>query len=151
MAKLVRAVVLLAYLAAGAVQAREATILFVCQFGSVKSAITRELFRRRAADTHVAVTAISRGITPEAHIDPALAARLSRDGIDPGRDPLQRLDEAALKQADIVVFFDKLPPELDRTDARDWSDLPSMVNSYDSARGVLDPRIDKLLAEISSR
>jgi protein-tyrosine-phosphatase len=140
--------VLLAFLVACHPARADETILFVCQFGSVKSAITRELFRRRAAERGISVTAISRGITPEKHMDPALSSALAGEGIDPARDPLQGLDQTALKGADIVVVFDKLPPAFGRTDVRDWTDTPSMVADYRRAREVLDPRIEALLSEI---
>jgi len=61
---------------AGASQAHIPTVLFVCQFGSVKSSAAREIFKRRAAARGIAVNVFSRGITPEAHASPALKARL---------------------------------------------------------------------------
>jgi hypothetical protein len=41
---------------------RPKRVLFICQFGSVKSPIARELFRRRAKERGIAVIAWSRGI-----------------------------------------------------------------------------------------
>ena len=58
-------------------------VLFICQYGSVKSPIARELFRRRAKERGIAVIALSRGISPEAHIAPSLLAALKADGIRP--------------------------------------------------------------------
>ena len=127
------------------------TVLFVCQFGSVKSAIARELFRARAMARGVPVRVISRGITPERHVSPQLLAQLRVDHIDPDRQPLTRLDAVALGSADIVVLFDRLPPGLARPDARDWSDMPSMNDRYPAARAFLDPRLDHLLDEIAQR
>ena len=124
------------------------TVLFVCQYGTVKSAVAREVFRRRAAVRGIAVNVISRGITPEAHMSPALAAHLAADGIDPLRDTVQPLDREALDRADIVVIFDPLPQALVRSDARDWTAMPSLNATYDAARAFLDQRIESLLGEL---
>ena len=126
------------------------TVLFICQFGSVKSAAAREIFKRRAAARCVAVNVISRGITPEAHASPALKARLAAEGIDLDAQALTKLTPADLKAADIVVIFDPLPVNLARPDARDWTRTPSFNDDYDQARAYLDPRIDTLLDEIAA-
>jgi protein-tyrosine-phosphatase len=124
------------------------TVLFVCQFGSVKSAIARELFKKMASERGVSVKVISRGITPEQHAAPALLERLRSEGIDPSADPLRQLDSAVLGSADVVVLFDPLPTSLVRQDARDWSRMPSMNSDYDQARRFLEPRMQALLQEL---
>jgi protein-tyrosine-phosphatase len=124
-------------------------ILFVCQFGSVKSAIARELFKRRANERAIAVKVQSRGITPEAHLPADLQDVLAKDGIDPARDPLRKLEADDLRNADRVVIFDPLPAGLSAKAVDDWSDLPSMVKDYAHARAILDKRIDQLLDELA--
>ncbi len=124
------------------------TVLFVCQYGTVKSAIAREVLRTGAMQGRVPVNVMSRGITPEDHASAALRQRLRADGIDPDRDPLTQLDADTLRAADIVVLFDDLPMSFSRPDARDWTDTPSMNADYDRARAVLDARIALLLTEL---
>jgi len=124
-------------------------VLFVCQYGTVKSAVAREAFRRRAAERGSSVRAISRGITPQDHLSEDLRERLRLDGLDAARDPVAQLDQVTLDAADIVVVFDPLPSSLVRADARDWSEMPSMNSEYDQARAFLDPRIEALLIEIA--
>ena len=84
---------LCATVAAGAgvppVKGSSPRILFVCQFGSVKSAIARELLKRRAAELHVDLNVSSRGITPEEHFPAPLKAKLGH--IDPAAEPLRQL------------------------------------------------------------
>lgn len=123
-------------------------ILLVCQFGTVKSAITRELLIRRAAERGIALEAWSRGITPEEHLAPALLPRLRAEQIDPGRQPLQPLSARDVARADLVIAFDPLPTSFSRANVRDWSDVPSMNSSYDAARRVIDQRIDALLDQL---
>lgn len=123
-------------------------VLFVCQFGTAKSAIAREIFRRRARERGLAVTAFSRGITVEDHITPPLRQRLTADGIDPAADTARVLSPRDWRHADIVVIFNALPPEIKPADLRDWTDTPSVTDDYAKARAVLDSRIDALLDEI---
>jgi len=141
---------LLSPVLARASDAQAPTVLFICQFGSVKSAAAREIFKRRAAARHIAVTVISRGISPEAHASTALKARLSAESIDLDAQAVTKLAPADLGAADIVVIFDPLPAELMRPDVRDWTQTPSFNNDYDQARAYLDPRIDALLDEIAT-
>lgn len=133
---------------AAAPRRKPALVLFVCQGGTVKSPIAREHMRRLAAARGIAVDAQSRGITPEDHMTPTLAAALKADGIDIGREPVLALTEADLKAADVIVVFNPLPAALGRWSVRDWSDMPSMNENYAAARAALLPRLEALLSEI---
>src|SRR4051794_30176677 len=98
--RLSRRVVVLAALAAPAALPAQAapcappTVLFVCPAGTVKSAIARETLKRRAAASGVRVRVVSRGVHPEDHVSPALAANLRADGIDPAAEPVLALQDA---------------------------------------------------------
>ena len=142
------AIALLTLTSQSALAGEPPKILLVCQFGTVKSAITRELLIRRAAERGIALKAWSRGITPEEHLSPALLPRLRAEQIDPGRQPLQPLSARDVARADLVIAFDPLPTSFSRANVRDWSDVPSMNSSYDAARRVIDQRIDALLDQL---
>ena len=126
-------------------------VLFICQFGSVKSAISRELFRRRAAERGIAAIAVSRGIKPELHLEPHLRDRLAGQGIDPGRDGQHKLSRGDLRRADYTVLFDPLPLGWIGRNARDWTDLSSFNQSYATEEPRVKARIDQLLDEIAAR
>lgn len=126
-------------------------VLFICQFGSVKSAIARELFRRRAAERGIAAIAVSRGIQPEAHLDPRLHDLLAGQGIDPARDGQHKLSRGDLRRADYTVLLDKLPPGWIGRNPRDWTDLGSFNQSYVTEEPRVKARIDQLLDEIAAR
>lgn len=130
---------------------RAPRVLFICQFGSVKSAISRELFRRRAAERGIAATAFSRGIHPEVHLDPHLRERLAGQGIDPARDGQHRLTRRDLHRADYTVLLDPLPPGLTGRNLRDWTDLGSFNQSYDTEEVRVKAKIDQLLDEIAAQ
>ena len=126
-------------------------ILLVCQFGTVKSAITRELLIRRASERGIALKAWSRGITPGDHLSPVLKARLGAEQIDPGRQSVQPLSTRDIERADMVIAFDPLPSLFSRAKVQDWSDVPSMNSSYDAARRVVDKKINALLDQLSRK
>lgn len=126
-----------------------AIVLFVCQGGTVKSPVAREHLRRLAKASGSNVKAMSRGITPEDHMTPKLAATLKADGIDIDADPVLALTVEDLKAATVIVVFNALPPHFGTWQLRDWSDLPSMNEDYAAARAILLPRLEALLRECS--
>ena len=131
------------------VQPAPVRVLFVCQYGTVKSALARELFRKRAAERRIPAIAVSRGITPAEHLSAAARASMVADGIDTARDPLRKLAPADLRKADIVVIFNPLPMKLATRPIRDWAATPSVNDDYANARSEFDRRIDTLLDEIA--
>lgn len=124
------------------------TILFVCEAGTVKSPIAREHMRRLASARGVALDARARGIAPENHMTPQLAAALKADGIDLSHEPALALTAADLKAADIIVVFNPLPARFGTWAVRDWTDVPSMNENYLFARAVLIPRLEALLEDL---
>ena len=127
------------------------TILFVCQFGSVKSALAREVFRKKAAAHGLHLNIMSRALTPEDHAAPGFLTQVTSEGFNLAADPLRKLDAPLLKSADIVVIFDSLPDGLTRADVRDWRLMASMNEDYAHARPDLEARLDKLLVELEAR
>lgn len=134
---------------ASAVSGNAQRVLFVCQYGSVKSPIAREILKRRARERKIAVGAFSRGITPEAHLPHAIAARLLAEGIDPAREGLHRLLPVDLRAADIVVVFNPLPPGLRIRPSRDWTSVPSVLEAYPAALADIKQRVELLLDTIA--
>lgn len=131
--------------------AKPKTVLFVCEFGTAKSAIARELFRRRARERGIAVTAFSRGLkTIEDHVSPPLKRSLEAEGIDSRRDGFAVLSPDDLKRADVVVTFVPLPQNLHSRDLMDWTAVSSVNDAWPVARADLDRRIDALLDDLSA-
>jgi galactitol-specific phosphotransferase system IIB component len=126
-------------------------VLFICQFGTAKSAVAREVFRKRAKKRGISVTAFSRGITPEEHVSPALRRQLAADGIDSTADGVAKLTRADIDRADIIVAFNPIPNAFKRKGIQNWSSLPSMNDSYPAARTDLARRIDALLDVIAGK
>lgn len=125
-------------------------ILFICQSGTAKSAIAREVFRRRARQRGVAATAFSRGIVLADHVSPPLRHKLAADGIDPAAERAQVLAREDWQHADLVVAFNPLPKDVRPANLRDWSDLGSLNDDYTHTRPDLDQRIEALLDAIAN-
>jgi hypothetical protein len=123
-------------------------IVFVCQAGTAKSPIAREIFKERARERGVSVDVSSRGLVIEDHVSPELKAKLHRDGINTQAEPALVLSQADWSTADILINFNPLPSSVEHGDIRDWSDLPSVNNDYENARIILDRRIDDLITEL---
>ena len=126
-------------------------VLFVCQYGTAKSAIARELFRRRARQRHLAIEAFSRGLTIEDHLTPQLRQRLASDGINTELETPQVLAPRDWQHASVVVAFNPLPLEVPREKVRDWTDLPSITDDYANTRAILDRRLEALIDELGAR
>ena len=124
-------------------------VLFICQFGTAKSAIARELLKRRAAERGIPVAVFSRGITPEPHLASSTRDVLLAEGITLDADEARKLSAVDLRAVDIVVIFNPLPAPMRRRNQRDWSDVPSVNDTYPLARAELDRRIDLLISELA--
>jgi hypothetical protein len=124
-------------------------ILFVCEAGTVNSAIARESFRARAADAGLDVRVTSRGLHPEDHLTPAVATRLRADGIDPALEPAKALAEADVTEANIVVAFNAAADDPLLRGARRWN-VPSWGTDYATAKAAMDTQIGKLVAELGA-
>ena len=136
--------------AAFAAPCAPAKVLFVCPAGTVKSAIAREVLRSRAQAEGLAVDVASRGLSPEDHVSPALAASLRADGLDPAREPALALSPADVARADIVIAFDEAAGSPMLRSARAWR-TPSWNADYAVAKVDLAARMDALVAELRRR
>ncbi|MEQ1499580.1 MAG: hypothetical protein ABL914_13070 [Novosphingobium sp.] len=141
-----------ALLAAGCTPIRRAnrvTVLFVCEFGTAKSAIAREMFRGKVRNRGLAIKAFSRGLKIEDHVSPQLRSRLVAAGIDTLRDEPAILQQADWDRADLIVAFNPLPAAVPPAKIRDWTDLPSVNDDYANAMAILDRRLNALAIELS--
>ncbi len=131
--------------------AKPTKILFVCQAGTAKSPIAREIFKQRAKARGIAVVVFSRGITVEDHVSPELRQRLRADGIDSTAEPAMPLKPQDWAAADILVNFNPLPASINHPDIRDWTDVPSVNDDYENARTIMNNRIEALLTDVAKR
>ena len=126
-------------------------ILFVCQAGTAKSAIAREIFKKRAKERGIAVDVFSRGVVIEDHLSPALKENLRSDQIDTNAEPALPLQPGDWAAADILVNFNPLPASVQHKDIRDWTDVPSVNDDYANAKRMMEKRVDQLLNELAKK
>jgi hypothetical protein len=126
-----------------------ASVLFVCPAGTVKSAIARETLKRRAAQLGMPVRVTSRGIKPEDHVTPALAASLRADGINPRRERVRAFAAGDAAAANVVIAFDEAAQAPGLQGARVWI-IPSFNSDYPGAKAALAGQVDGLLSELGS-
>jgi protein-tyrosine-phosphatase len=125
------------------------TVLFVCQAGTVKSAIAREVARKKARELGLKIEFRSRGISPEDHVTPDMLARLAEKGIDPRSKPVVTLTQADIDAADMVVAFNPLPPGMKARNLRDWTDSPAFSEDHDRAMAAIETRVARLFEDLS--
>jgi protein-tyrosine-phosphatase len=124
-------------------------VLFVCPAGTVKSAIAREVLKKRASERNIFVQVQSRGIHTEDHVSSALAERLRAEAINTRSEIARDMQPGDVARADIIIAFDDAAkaPGLERSEA--W-DIPSWNEDYAVAKAALAPKVDALLDRIRS-
>jgi hypothetical protein len=129
-----------------------ATVVFVCEHGTVKSALALALFRKIAAERALPVRAISRGTAPDTALPPFMRSGLQQDGLSLGAFTPTRLDASDLASAILVVSFDQ--PVVTRTvggkvPLKVWDGLPAVSTDYAVARDSMRVRIGALVDSLA--
>ncbi len=123
------------------------TVVFVCEHGSVKSLIAALWFERLARERGLELRAVSRGLTPDAAVPPAIVERLKKDGFDVDQFRPSALSRSDLEGANRVVAIgvdtssvtvgSGVPVEV-------WDNIPPASVRYDEARDALRARMEAL-------
>jgi len=135
--------------AAGGEKTPAKQIVFVCEHGSVKSLIAMQLFNQAAANRGLAVRAVSRGLTPDPSVPPAIAAHLDQDGLAPKGFTPAAFSKADLPGAERVIAIGAAVEGVTRGSAvpvESWNDIPAASENYAASRDALRARIETLLA-----
>ena len=134
-----------------AADAPPATVVFVCEHGTVKSVIAAEVFNKRAAERKVPFRAVSRGVVPDERIPEGVAAKLARDGHDVSGFTPKALDRGDVAGAAHVVAIGVDPPLLAGVKGVSrWTDIPPASTRYEEARDVMAKRIEALLDTLAA-
>jgi hypothetical protein len=125
-----------------------ATVVFVCEHGTVKSVLAIALFRQMAAARGLSLRAISRGTAPDTALPPFMRAGLKGDGLSLGAFTPTRFSAVDLSSAILVVSFDQ--PSVagsvaGRVPVRAWDGLPSVTADYAIARDSMRARMRVLV------
>jgi arsenate reductase (thioredoxin) len=124
------------------------TVVFVCEHGNVKSLIAREWFNRLALRRGLRLRAVSRGVTPEASVPPAIADALRSDGFD-----VSGFEPRAFSGADVIGTVSLVGVGVDLSSVAwrgqahldTWEGIPPASERYAASRDALRTRIEALL------
>ena len=125
-------------------------VLFVCLHGAAKSVVAAEYLGRLARATGREVDAAAAGLEPDDAIPEHVVRNLADDGFDVGGRTPQRLTEAELGSADIVISFGcSLDTGSPTPQLVNWDDIPAVSDGYGPARDAIIGRLRTFLAEMS--
>jgi arsenate reductase (thioredoxin) len=129
------------------------TVVFVCEHGNVKSLIASEWFNRVAAERGARARAVSRGLTPEAPVPPAIVDKLRGDGFDVSRFEPRPFSPADLHGAARVILIGAEPPAWaarPELPLEKWEGIPPASERYQASRDAMRARIEALLEDLAS-
>ena len=129
------------------------TVVFVCEHGNAKSLIAREWFNRLARERGLNVRAVSRGLTPETPVPPAIAEKLRGDGFDVSAFEPQAFAPADLDGAARVVLISAEAPTwaAPGRPVDKWDGIPPASERYEASRDAMHGRIKALLDSMARR
>jgi chromate transporter len=132
-----------------AVERRQAPadVVFVCDHGSVKSLIAAEWFNRLAARRGSALHAVSRGLTPDEGVPPAVSAALRADGFDVASYRPRAFDAEEAVKARRVVSLGAAAPGPGGAVER-WDGIPAATERYEESRSAIRARVEALLRDL---
>jgi protein-tyrosine-phosphatase len=124
-----------------------ATVLFVCEHGTVKSLLAKVLFDEYAAKLGLQLRAVSRGTRADSIVPSWMLQGLAADHFTLGSWRPQTLLSEDLAKASYVVSFDV--PSAATASARgpraQWDGLPSVSKDYSSGREAIKARVHQLV------
>lgn len=129
-----------------------APVVFVCEHGAAKSVVAAAYFNELAAQQHVPLHAIARGLTPQEALSTSATAGLRADGLSPGLDKPVALQKDEAHSATRLVSFMPLPEALtgDRAVIQ-WDDVPATGDGYEPARDKIRAHVKALIDSLASQ
>ena len=148
---LIAAAALLAMGAPALAQRRDsATVVFVCEHGTVKSVIALAHFERLARERGLPVRAISRGTAPDARLPEFMVRALRAEGFHVDAFAPTRFDSSALAGAIHVVSFDVPPLPVTTVPVERWDQLPSVTADYARGSSAIKARVEALVDSLAA-
>ncbi|MBX7183752.1 MAG: hypothetical protein K1Y01_01275 [Vicinamibacteria bacterium] len=130
------------------------TVVFVCEHGSAKSLIASQWFNKLAAERGLSVRSVSRGVTPDASVPPAIFNHLAEDGLRPEGFVPKALSQADLTTATTIVTIGvdvAALPKGASAAVDTWNDIPPASENYGASRDAIRARIERLLAKTTPK
>ena len=125
----------------------KATVLFVCEHGTVKSLLAKTLFEQYAKEVGLQMNALSRGTRADSVVPPWMQRALAADHVSLGAWKPQSLGTSDVANAAYIVSFD-VPQTLiapSRAPRAQWDGLPSVSQDYAKGRDAIKARVHQLV------
>jgi protein-tyrosine-phosphatase len=149
---------------APASNAKDATVVFVCAHGSIKSLMATERFNRLAEHRGLSIRAISRASNAEMvhdKIPEMVVKEMAREGFAVGDVRPEVLSREEATSAIRLVQISKEGPITQETDptpaaavdlkVERWNDIPSAFKAYETTRSMIAERVDALIEEYAKK
>lgn len=135
----------------GVAQQRDtATVVFVCEHGTVKSVIALAHFERLVRERGLPFRAISRGTAPDARLPDFMIQRLRAEGFAVDAFVPSRFDSTALAGAVQIVSFDAPSPVAAGVPVQRWDNLPSVTADYARGSSAIKTRVEALVDSLAT-
>jgi arsenate reductase len=131
-----------------------ATVVFVCEHGTVKSTLALALFLDMAKARGLEVRALSRGTEPDSAVPVFMREALAADKLSIAAFTPQKFTATDLGNALMVVSFDAPAAAATvngRVPHQSWNGLPSVTANYRLARDSIRARVSKLVDSLARR
>jgi len=125
------------------------TVVFVCEHGAARSVLAAAYFNRLAAERHLDVRAIARGVAPQPELSAATVVGLKKDGVPFPDEAPRRLTEQDLRRAIRVIAFCPLPGSVANKARVGTFDVPAPGDGYDAARDAILVHVKRILDELA--
>jgi arsenate reductase len=132
---------------------KDATVVFVCEHGNVKSLIASSLFNQVARQRGLPYRSVSRGVAPEDGVPPRIVEALRRDGTDVSDYKPSKItadDEASARRIVAIGVELTNTAAASPTAIETWNDVPPASVDYPASRAALLRHIDALLADLQA-
>jgi len=135
---------------------QSATVVFICEKGSVKSLLAANLFNRMAEQRGLAVRAVSRAAsdrTADSKVPLGLARKMAEDGFEVAAFRPQAVSaaEAANASRVVVIGYDHDVEAVGNAPVERWNEVPAVGLDYGTAKRDLASHIETLLRSIADR
>lgn len=127
-------------------------VVFICDHGSAKSMIAASYFNQIASRRGLPYRAISRGIAPDAELQPATRQGLQQDGISTeGLTPTTITPEVAdAARRVITITVESTPSFIQRDKLEEWNDIPAVSKDYGASRDAMVRKLEQLIANLTT-
>jgi arsenate reductase (thioredoxin) len=126
-------------------------VVFICEHGAAKSVLAAALFNRTAQKQELPFRSVARGLHPESHVPPKIAAALRVDGFNlADYRPLPVSDAEIASASRVVTIGVESAIASRRAAIETWNDVPS-PSDYPATRAALQRHIDALVASLQSQ